>query len=279
MPLSFAITAYNEMTAPQQYGGRLMKCISAAVDHSAVGEVVISNDGPAGLDEVAKMLEGMPKVKLFSNPIRMGVFTNKIEAIARATNDWVITCDSDNVMDGKYIDYIRSLSRSHKMFGLPRSPKTWYCASFAKPQFNYRRLVGRWDIDSIGQGFFDALIAACAINTGNQTVNRLEFMKVFERFRGVRRFDMMLPNYMNLSEEERQTEDWHLVYGACDSVLLNIEWFLAGGSLEICEKLEYDHAVHVDKSGSNYDRAPADKERLALTLRQHLAQGTLRTMQ
>jgi len=263
--ISFAATAYQEMTEPQKFGQRLLDCISAAVDHPAIGEVIISNDGPAGLEEVTEMLEGMPKVKLYSNEKRMGVFTNKVEAIARATGEWVITCDSDNVMDAAYIDHIA---------GLTRDPKTWYCASFARPQFDYRRLVGRWDIDTI-RGFFDTLIAACAINTGNQTVHHGEFMRVFERFRNVRRFDLMLPNYMNLPEDQREEEDWHLAYGACDSILLNMGWMLAGGTLEFCKGLEYEHTVHADKSGSNYDRAPAENtDRLALTLRQHLTVGT-----
>jgi len=269
MSISFAVTAYNEFTEPQRYGERLLDCISAAREHPAVDEIVIVNDGPAGLNEVTEMLKDMPKVKLFSNPIRMGVFCNKIEAVARCTGDWVITADSDNFMDAAYIDHI---------VGLERNDLTWYSATFAKPQFDYRRLAGRWDIGSI-MGFFVTPIAACAVNTGNQTVNRAEFMQVFERFRQVRRFDLMLPNYMCLSEEERQSENWHLCYGACDSILINIEWFLRGGTLEFCKGLEYDHGVHVDKSGSNYDRAPADKERLAATLRQHLSAGTLQAMQ
>lgn len=266
MSLSFAVTSYNEFTEPQQFGGRLLKCIEAARDHPAIDEIVIVNDGPAGLDELTEILEGIPKVELFSNEKRMGVFCNKVEAIARCTDEWVINCDSDNEMSADYIDYIDELFKY---------PKTWYCPTFARPQFDYRRLAGRWDINTIQNGFFDSLIAACACNTGNQVVNRVEYMKVFSRFRGVRRFDLMLPNYMNLSEEERQSEDWHLCYGACDSILINIEWLLNGGSLVFCSGLEYEHAVHVDKSGSNYDRAPADKERLALTLRQHLQQGTL----
>jgi glycosyltransferase involved in cell wall biosynthesis len=265
--LSFAVTAYNEMTEPQQFGQRLLNSIAAARDHPAVNEIVIVNDGPAGIGEIADMLKGIPKVKFFGNEVRQGVFTNKIEAIARATGDWVINSDSDNFQDADYIDHV---------VGLSLDPDTWYCPSFAKPQFDYRRLVGRWDIETIPSGaFFDTPIAACAINTGNQVVNRAGYMKVFERFQGVRRFDLLLPNYLALTEKKRQSEDMHLAYGACDSILLNIEWLLAGGTLEFCEGLEYEHAVHIDKSGSNYDRAPAEKERLATILRGHLANGTI----
>jgi len=265
--LSFAVTAYNEMTEPQQFGQRLLNCIAAARDHPAVNEIVIVNDGPAGVGEIADMLKDIPKVKFFGNEVRQGVFTNKIEAVAWATDDWVINCDSDNVMDADYID---------RVISLPLDPMTWYCPSFAKPQFDYRRLVGRYDLQTIASGnFFDALIAACAINTGNQVVNRAGYMKVFSRFRGIRRFDLLLPNYLVLTEGERQSEDMHLAYGACDSILLNIEWLLNGGTLEFCGGLEYEHAVHVDKSGSNYDRAPVEKEHLAAILRRHLAEGTL----
>ncbi len=268
MSLSFAVTAYNEMTEPQQFGQRLLDCIHAARRHPAIDEIVVVNDGPAGYEELKGLLAGIPKLELSRNGSRQGVFTNKIEAVACCTGEWVINCDSDNVMDAEYID--------HVIVELARDPKTWYCPSFARPQFDYRRLVGRWDLGTMqSRSFFDALIAACAINTGNQVVNRQEYMKVFERFRGVRRFDLMLPNYLVLTEEERQSEDMHLAYGACDSILLNIEWLLHGGTLEFVEGLEYDHAVHVDKSGSNYDRAPAEKERLASILRGHLAGGTL----
>lgn len=265
--LSFAVTAYNEMTEPQRFGQRLLDCISAAREHPAVGEIVIVNDGQAGLDELTAILKGMPKVQLFNNDTRQGVFTNKIEAVARCSGDWVINCDSDNVMDTAYIDHVANLERD---------PMMWYCPTFAKPQFDYRRLAARWHIDSIRfGGFFDAKIAACAINTGNQVVNQTEYMRVLGRFRGVRRFDLMLPNYLGLSEEKRRTEDMHLAYGACDSILLNIEWLKAGGKLEFVKGLEYDHAVHVDASGSNYDRAPVEKERLASILRGRLAEGTL----
>jgi len=268
--LSFAVTAYNEMTEPQQHGRRLLKSIEAAVAHPAIDEVVVVNDGPDGADELAALLDGLPKVEYFRNESRMGVFCNKIEAVARCTGDWVITCDSDNIMG---YDYIAQVA------GARGSQCVWHAASFAKPQFDYRGLCGSWNIHSIADRFFDTPIAACAINTGNQTVHRSAFMDVFEKFRGVRRFDLMLPNYMRLPEEERQSEDWHLAYGACDSILINVEWFknCAGGVGILCihKGLEYDHAVHIDKSGSNYDRAPAQKEELAAVLRKHLAEGTL----
>ena len=277
--LSFCVTAYNEFTEPQQHGKRLLKCISAAVEHPMIDEIVIVNDGPDGADELATMLDHVPKVEFFRNESRMGVFCNKIEAVARCTNDWVITSDSDNFMGQDYLNVLFNGD-------LLASRLVWYASSFARPQFDYRGLCGYWDIDNIrngyhdspdvcGKDFFSTPIAACLVNTGNQTVHRSTFMEVFEKFRGVRRFDLMLPNYMNLSNEERQSEDWHLIYGACDSILLNIEWFKNNGILRIRGGLEYDHAVHVDKSGSNYDRAPAQKEQLAAVLRKHLAEGTL----
>ncbi len=266
MSLSFAVTAYNEMSDPQRRGGLLKRCIQAATHHPAIDEIVIVNDGTEGLPELERMLEGSPKVKLYHNPKQMGVFTNKIEAVAKCTNDWVITCDSDNRMDAEYITQIDEMDKAGC---------EWYCPSFAKPAFDYRVLAGRWNIETIQDGFFDHPIAACAINSGNQVVHRATFTEVFRRFRRVRRFDLMLPNYLGLSDEERQSEEWHLCYGACDSILINAEWLRVRGKMVFCSGLEYDHHVPKDASGSNYNRAPAAKERLAEVLRGHLQNGTL----
>ena len=261
--LSFAVTAYNELSEPQQHGQRILDCISAAQHHPAIDEIIVVDDGSEDYPELSALLANQPKVSLHHYYPNRGVFTNKIEAVALASNNWVINSDSDNLMDTAYIDHVISMKRD---------PLTWYCPSFAKPQFDYRGLVGRYDIDTI-KDFFQTPIAACAINTGNEIVYRPEYMRVLGRFHGVRRFDLILPNYLGLQEEERLEEQWHLVYGACDSILLNMEWLKAGGTLEFCEGLEYEHAVHVDKSGSNYDRAPAAKELLAAILRQRLVEG------
>lgn len=246
---SLAVTAYNEITEPQLYGQRLLDCIRPAQQHYAIKEIVVVDDGSTKFDVLQLLLESEPKVKLFRNESRQGVFTNKVEIIARATTEWVITCDSDNCMSIDYIDQIISKRRSEQ---------DWYCPSFARPSFDYRGLTGTYTLQSVG-AILDKPQAYCAMNTGNQTVHRESFMRVFGKYRGVKRFDLLLPNYMELAEEVRREDRWWFAYGACDSILFNVEWLQNGNRIEFVPGLEYQHYVHSNPQGSNFDRAPREK--------------------
>ncbi|KKL95894.1 hypothetical protein LCGC14_1850040, partial [marine sediment metagenome] len=168
-----------------------------------------------------------------------------------ATNDWVITCDSDNVMGADFIDWIvRTLNKT---------PSTWYCPSFAKPDFDYRPMAGDYDLASIGQ-ILDQPMAQCACNTGNQTVHQGSFMEVFGSYRD-KRADLMMPNRLNIPEAERSTRHWRLVFDALDSFIFNLTWLEAGGRLCIGEGLEYQH-YRTSEAESNYARSPAEKNKL-----------------
>jgi len=254
--VSFAVTAFREMGEPRRGGRMLFDCIEAALAHPGIDEVVVVNDGSPDFAELVTEVSCWPlshpnKLRLLGNDTNLGVFTNKIEAVAQARGEWVITCDSDNVMDAAYID------RALAVMG---NPNTWYCPSFAKPNFDYRSFIGRWDAKSIGK-MLTMPVSHCAVNTGNQTVCREPFLDVFGKYRGVRRFDLMMPNYADISHEDRQSETWWLSYGACDSFLFNIHWMLSSPKrgIRFVEGLEYKHHVFEDRSGSNYDRAPKEK--------------------
>ena len=257
------------MTSPRLFGKRLIDCLKAAERHKSISEIIVVNDGSNDFKRLWSLLKNHPKVKLFNNPENYGVFTNKLEAIARASSDWVITCDSDNVMDGSYID---------TAIASADDPNKWYCPCFAKPVFDYRELVGTYDLRNVGE-LLNLPMSHCAFNTGNQTVNRELFMSVFSKYRAVRRFDLLLPDYLSVGDKTRRSENWWLTYGACDSFIFNMLWLQSEKTICIHEGFEYDHCVHKQKSGSNYDRAPIEKELLATCLRQHLAKGTLMTMQ
>jgi glycosyltransferase involved in cell wall biosynthesis len=256
MSISFAVTAYNEMTEGRQHGGRLLECIQAARSHPAVGQIVIVDDGSEDWQELAEFLDrslgrkGWGKVKLYRNAQNLGVFGNKLEAVALCTGDWVVNCDSDNLMDANYLDMVVSLKKN---------PDTWYCPSFARPEFDYRGLIGRWDLASI-QDFLPRDFSECCLNTGNQIVHRESFMKVFGGYRG-RRFDLMLPNYMGLPVDERTKHHWRLVFDAKDSLIFNMLWLSSDGVLEVVPGLEYSH-YYTSGPESNYARAPAEKDKL-----------------
>ena len=257
---SFAVTAYNEMSAAQLHGQRLLDCIRPAQNHPAISEIVVVDDGSEDFEQLADLLRREPKVTFHHNPVNRGVFGNKIEAIARAAGPWVITCDSDNLMKADFID---------KILAMPLEPHTWYCPSFARTHFDYRSLIGKYDLSTIGQ-ILDRPMGACCLNTGNQIVCRETFMGVFGKYRG-QRADLMMPNWLNIPESEREKRYWRLVFDACDSFILNMEWLTAGNRMHVVEGLEYDH-YYGEGEESNYARAPKQKTVLNDKLMQELRQ-------
>ena len=258
--LSFAITAYNEMSESRSHGHRIWNCIQAAQDHDAIDEIVVVDDGSEDFLGLYDLLRNEPKVQLFRNPTNRGVFGNKLEAIARATGEWVITCDSDNQMDQAYLDLVVGADREG-------DPCTWYCPSFAKTHFDYRGLIGQYKLADIAQ-MLNQPMAGCCLNTGNQTVHRESFMKVFGKYRGIRA-DLMMPNWLNLIEGVRVEYYWRWVFDANDSFIFNMEWLTAGNTINVMAGLEYDHA-YFSGPESNYARAPKEKSQLNEVLTKEL---------
>ncbi len=267
MSISFAVTAFNEMSEGRLHGQRIADCIRAAIDHPAVDEVMIIDDGSEDYDRMAdKVFQHHPPcgvVTVGTNPENLGVFGNKIEAVADCRGDWVITCDSDNVMDKEFIDRIA---------GMDKQPDTWYCPSFAKTHFDYRELIGLYDLANI-HTMFDKPIGNCCVNTGNQTVHRESFMKVFGRFRG-QRADLLLPNWLELTETQRKDKYWRLVFDACDSLILNMQWLYAGNRMQVTERMEYDH-YYAEGPEGNYTRSPVEKGKLGELLVKELRERSM----
>ena len=252
MSVSFAVTAFRESTRDD--GERLLRCLEPARAHPGIHEVVVVDDGSDDYGWLSGLLGSALKVAIYHNPENQGVFGNKIEAVARSTGDWVITCDSDNLMRADFID---------KILSLDKLPHTWYCPSFARPKFDYRRLIGDYDLAGL-ERILDEPMFQCACNTGNQTVHRKCFMDTFQKYRG-RRADLMMPNWLNIPEAERSTHHWRLVFDALDSFILNWTWLQDEGRLHIVDGLEYDH-YWSGGDDSNYARSPQEKDDLGAAL-------------
>lgn len=248
MKASFAVTAYQETT---RGGPSILECIADAVDHPLIYEIVIVDDKSSDFKNLVNLLKDIPKVKVFQNPNNLGVFGNKLSVISKCSYDWVINSDSDNIFDTKAIN---------KVLNLNLDPMTWYCPSFAKPEFDYRQYIGSYNITNIKALLELGGLANCFVNTGNQTVNRLEFMKVFKQYLN-QRADLNMPNYLNISERKRSDRYWQDVFNACDSLIFNYEWIKNNGTLEIVEGFEYFH-FWTGGPDSNYNRAPKEKSLL-----------------
>ena len=256
--LSFVVTAFDEMTPRRDYGQKLMRCIRPAQEHESISEIIVVDDGSKDFAALALLLDNQLKVSLYRNTTNRGVFGNKLEAVACAHHEWVVTCDSDNVMEQEYLDRVAMM---------PKDRHLWYCACFARPRFDCRDLAGVYNLLSIHR-ILNKPIFPCFFNTGNQVVNRLAFLDVFEKYRDGRA-DLVMPNYLNLAEEERKKHYWRMVFDACDSFIFNMEWVFAGNFVYVVERLEYDHTYTTGDDG-NYSRSPAEKAQLGEVLMKKL---------
>jgi glycosyltransferase involved in cell wall biosynthesis len=245
MKVSFAVTAYEETS---RGGPTILDSLAAAIEHPSVDEIVVCDDASSDYEGLLAMLDGTPKLKVFRNDENQGVFGNKLAAVSHCTGDWVINSDSDNVLSAGFITTVLAQDLD---------PLTWYCPSFARPKFDYRPFVGRHNLSNVEGLIRQGGMAACLLNTGNQTVHFDRYMDVFEQYLG-QRADLMLPNFLGLSQSKRAERYWRDVFNACDSIMFNSLWLRCGGTMEVVDGLEYEH-FWTGGDDSNYNRAGAEK--------------------
>ena len=248
MKVSFAVTAYHETL---RGGPTILDSLAAAIEHPAVDEIVVVDDASDDFEELKILLQDVPKLQLFRNESNQGVFGNKVAAVYHSTGDWVINSDSDNVLSPEFIT---------KVLATDLDIMTWYCPSYAMPMFDYRPFIGRHDLSNVADLIKQGGMAACLLNTGNQTVNRECYVGMFGKYLG-QRVDLMKPNFLGLKETKRAERYWRDVFNACDSISFNSEWLQNGGTMEVVEGLEYEH-FWTGGDDSNYNRAGVEKGRL-----------------
>jgi glycosyltransferase involved in cell wall biosynthesis len=249
---TLAVTAFNETRRGK--GSWLLQCLSAPQPFptSGIDEIVVVDDGSKDWEHTEGSVvawaarSARPRTRFFHNEENLGVFANKVESVYRSRGEWVQLCDSDNQMDRGFFERLNALK--------PWDPSTWYCASFARPEFDYRGLAGEFGVADM-PSFLEHPRADCALNTGNQLVHRPSFLALFERFRG-QRIDLMQPDHLGLGDRPERQE----IYDAVDSHFLNKTWLLAGNRLHFVDGLEYDHRY--DATGSNYGRSPEEKTQI-----------------
>ena len=74
---------------------------------SAFGEVVLLDNGST--DATVEIARKFPNVKIFSEPVFYGFGKMKNIAVDHATNDWIFSIDSDEVLMPEIVDRINSM--------------------------------------------------------------------------------------------------------------------------------------------------------------------------
>lgn len=202
LKLSLAITHYNRYPL-------LLKSFSEVLNHPMIDEIVIVDDHST--DEHWKPLSKLPlfnpNITVLRNDKNEGMLKNKYLAVAACKNDWVVLFDSDNVLNGSYLDALPDTLVDGSI----------YMPEFARPMFDYREFSGQvYDMSNVKitelNGKFWTMM-----NTCNYIVPRNQYCDVWE------------PNFK--------------IKGT-DTLWFNYLWLKAGYSFYVCPGMQYDHLVH-----------------------------------
>ena len=211
MNISVCLTNYNRTTL-------LYESIAQVIDDPRISEFVISDDCSQIeiFNDVVKFYADKPKVKIFRTEINLDCYFNKAKAVERATNEWVILFDSDNILTKEYIDRIESLM----IAGI--NDRTVYQPDFARPHFDFQKYGGAVINHTNVAGYINDSTFQTMLNAMNYFVNRQEYLKVF---------------------------DVSIDPVTSDSIFHNYNWLKAGNSIYVVPELQYEHRIH---EGSHY---------------------------
>lgn len=202
MKLSLCLTNYNRYEM-------LLESFEGVVNDDRISEIVIVDDYSDKdiFDKVAAGVAPVEKIKLYRNVTNLGMSRNKAESISKASNEWCILFDSDNILNIDYLDAIPQNLNSN----------SFYLPSFAKPQFDYRKFSGltidRFNVNK----YLDKPMFEQCLNTCNMLVNRDAYLSTYEYSPLIKETDTLYMNYLFLK---------------------------SGGQLHIVEGMEYFHRVH-----------------------------------
>lgn len=199
--LTLCLTNYNR-------DKMLFESFEQVLDDDRVSEIVIVDDN--SLDNYWRRVKGhcqhYPKIKLYRNQKNLGCYRNKREAISKATNDYVIIFDSDNIMTKGYID---------KVFAEEWNPNVILAPDYIV-SFDYRHFGGMVLDSKSGSRFFSMPRFDCLINTMNYFVNRDSYLQVWDG----------------------NKEPW-----TADTIYQNLRWVQSGRSIKVVVGMEYDHRI------------------------------------
>lgn len=211
--ITLCLTNYNRTDL-------LFESFAQVIDDDRISEIVIVDDHSEMecFNRVFEYTRSIPKVKLYRNEKNLDCYRNKREAVSKATNEWVIIFDSDNILTKAYVDKIYECNKAPYAW----SEDTVYNPSFAKPHFDFRahQMETYYAADIPERMKYDSF--QTMLNAMNYFVNRDEFLRVW---------------------------DGSVDPVTSDSLYQNYNWLKAGNSIYVVPGLEYEHRVH---NGSHY---------------------------
>ena len=107
--ISLCITTMN------RYKDFLSKFLPKFLEYDIFDEVIIVDEN--GLDKylLDKNFGTEPKLRLYTNDVRLGAFNNKLKAMSLAKNDWVFLLDSDNFIGPDFIKTLKEFGAANEL--------------------------------------------------------------------------------------------------------------------------------------------------------------------
>jgi glycosyltransferase involved in cell wall biosynthesis len=199
----------------------LFECFKDVIDDDRISEIVIVDDHSEMecFNAVAEYCSHIPKVRLYRNEKNLDCYRNKREAVSKATNEWVILFDSDNIITKAYLDCL--LKPRHVVLECFRHDIIAQ-PSFAKPHFDFRGLDGMIITKENVSSLLGVGSCQTMLNAMNYFVSRDEYLRVW---------------------------DGSVDPVTSDSIFQAYNWLKNGNSIYVVPGLEYEHRVH---PGSHY---------------------------
>lgn len=195
----------------------LFESIAPFLNDERIDEIVISDDHSIEkiFDEVCEKYKDNDKVQIFRNTENLDCYRNKRQAVKRATNEYVLLLDSDNIFTADFIDKIFERKEVWE-------PCIALAPCWAKPHFNFTELSGKLITKENISSLLNIGSCSTMLNAMNYFVNRDEYLRVW---------------------------DGSLDPVTSDSLYQNYNWLNGGNSIYVVPGLTYEHRVH---DGSHY---------------------------
>lgn len=164
--ISLAITNFNRCDM-------VLEALRIGLESTKISEIII-NDDYSDIKIYNDILYRIslldnPKIKIYRNNKNLKAFSNKIEAIKKCNNDWIILLDSDNFLTQKYLDSI-PFKLDANCFYLPS-------IAICEADFDYTDYI---DISIDKNIFKEGLMAKnkllTCFNTGNFLINKNTYL-------------------------------------------------------------------------------------------------------
>jgi hypothetical protein len=114
-----------------RYKEYLSKNIPKYLEYDIFDEIVIVDENGLDKYQLDQVYKGHPKVKIYTNDMRLGAFKNKLKAISLAKNDWVYLLDSDNFIGPDFHTVLAEFTSQTVL-----SERTIYCPETALINWN-----------------------------------------------------------------------------------------------------------------------------------------------